>query len=76
MRAYMRKEPIPSLEEAAPTFNRAQIMFLEDLLMNKGCMAALYNCRTVAEPEKCRACAVRLEGMVNTIRGLKAPVTH
>ncbi len=56
------------------SFTREQVAFLEDLLVNKGCMQALYNGRFSAQPEKCHECAHRLEGIVDQIRAMKMAV--
>jgi hypothetical protein len=56
------------------SFTREQIAFLEDLLVNKGCMQAIYNGRFSDQPEKCYECAHRLEGIVDQIRAMKMAV--
>lgn len=53
---------------ASVSFTSKQIAFLEDLLVNKGCMQAIYNGRFSDQPEKCYECAHRLEGLVDQIR--------
>ena len=53
------------------SFTNAQVAFLEDLLVNKGCMQAIYHGRFSNQPEKCYDCAQRLEGIVDQIRALR-----
>ena len=56
------------------SFTSEQISFLEDLLVNKGCMQAIYNGHFSAQPEKCHECAHRLEEIVDQIRTMKMSV--
>jgi hypothetical protein len=56
--------------EVRPSFSRDQVAFLEDLLINRGCMRAMVSQRLSTQPEKCRACAVNLAEMVDAIRNL------
>ena len=56
--------------EGLPSFSRNQIAFLEDVLINKGCMLAMMNKRGSDQPEKCLQCALNLEGIVELIRNM------
>ena len=61
------------LGESDPTFNRHQIAFLEDLLMNKACMPALLKDRRIKNGisegnEECLDCAGRIEAILGTIK--------
>ena len=49
-------------------FTKAQIAFLEDLLINGCCMTALEKEKHSLEPEKCRQCAENIVDMVEKIR--------
>ena len=56
-----------------PTFNRHQIAFLEDLLMNKACMPALLKERRARERNsenngECLDCADRIESILGIIK--------
>ncbi len=68
MRAYAEKISEFHPGKVRPFFTRNQIAFLEDLLINRGCMRALENGKGSTHPEKCQECAVNLAEMVNTIR--------
>jgi hypothetical protein len=56
--------------EDQPSFSRDQIAFLEDVLINRGCMRAMMNGKGSSHPEKCHECAVNLESIVKLIRNL------
>lgn len=79
---YSRGIPILSTERDAkrhltsgsdPTFNRHQIAFLEDLLMNKACMPALLKERrarngSLEGSSDCLDCAGRIESILGAIK--------
>ena len=52
-------------------FTRAQVAFLEDLLINACCMTALEKEKQSSEPEKCRHCAEVIVDVVEVIRDLR-----
>lgn len=52
-------------------FTRAQVAFLEDLLINGCCMTALEKEKKSTEPENCRHCAENIVNVVEVIRDLK-----
>ena len=58
-------------DAAAPRFNREQVEFLEDILINKVCGRAMLNSLSHVEGDECMACAARVETLVNTIRSLE-----
>ena len=71
MRAHAEKISERSLFEIQPSFSKEQVAFLEDLLINKGCMRALVKGQISPLPEKCRECAVNFADIVDTIRDMK-----
>lgn len=52
-------------------FTKGQVAFLEDLIINNCCMAALEKEKHSLEPEKCRRCAENIFDVVERIRELK-----
>jgi hypothetical protein len=52
-------------------FTKAQVAFLEDLLINSCCMTALAKEKISTEPENCRDCAENIVDVVERIRGLR-----
>ena len=64
----LRKCP---LCEDQPSFSRDQIAFLEDVLINQGCMQAMMNQKSSPQPEKCRECALKLANIVELIRNMR-----
>lgn len=52
-------------------FTKAQVAFLEDLLINACCMNALEKEKRSAEPENCRQCAETIVDVMEVIRDLK-----
>ena len=50
------------------SFTKEQVAFLEDLLINRGCMRALEHSRESKSPERCRECAINLARIVDLIR--------
>jgi len=52
-------------------FTKAQVAFLEDLLINSCCMTALEKEKRSVEPEKCRHCAENIVDAVERIRDMK-----
>ena len=57
--------------DSPTSFSREQVAFLEDLLINQGCMRALERGRSSSEPERCRKCAVNIARMVDLIRQMR-----
>jgi len=57
--------------DAPASFSREQVAFLEDLLINQGCMRALQRGLTSSEPERCRKCAVNIARIVELIRKMQ-----
>ena len=54
-----------------PAFTRAQVAFLEDLIINGCCMTALEKEKLSVEPEKCRECAENIFDVIVQIREMK-----
>lgn len=52
-------------------FTKAQVAFLEDLLINGCCMKALEKEKRSLEPENCRHCAESIYDVVEKIRELR-----
>ena len=52
-------------------FTKAQVAFLEDLLINNCCMTALEKEKRSLEPGKCRHCAESIVDMVEKIRDMR-----
>ena len=71
MCAHAEKLTQCALCDVGTTFTREQVAFLEDLLINQGCMRALENGHHSREPEKCRECAVNLAQIVDLIRRMR-----
>jgi hypothetical protein len=57
--------------EGQPSFSKDQIAFLEDVLINQGCMRAMMNGRCSSQPEKCRECALVFADIVEIIRNMR-----
>lgn len=57
--------------DSRTAFTRAQIAFLEDLLINGCCMTALKKAKSLSEPEECRHCAENIFDVVDRIRELR-----
>lgn len=52
-------------------FTKRQVAFLEDLLINGGCMTALQKEKSSTNPDMCRHCAENIFSMVEKIRELR-----
>lgn len=52
-------------------FSRAQVAFLEDLLINGCCMTALEKEKRSPDPGNCRDCAENIVDVVERIRNMK-----
>lgn len=57
--------------ESRTLFTKAQVAYLEDLLINGCCMNALEKEKRSLEPENCRHCAENIVDVVERIRELK-----
>jgi hypothetical protein len=67
----MENTGICPLCEEHLSFSRGQIAFLEDVLINQGCMRAMMNGKCSTHPEKCRECASQLADIVELIRNMR-----
>ena len=71
MCAHAEHLEICPLCDKRTSFTRAQIAFLEDLIINGCCMTALEKEKYSSEPEKCRHCAEGIFDVIQQIREMR-----